>query len=112
MRHAFSHSRWSAVSVGTVRVTRAAPGFWTLACGYWTFALLGIAAVVLLLLGAPTKAALAGAGFAFVGAAVTRLIDIVGERRLLGVSRATICKYVPGLPARTRPAAALPRGQE
>jgi len=32
--------------------------------------------------------------------------------RLLGVSRATICKYVPGLPARTRPAAALPRGQE
>ena len=32
--------------------------------------------------------------------------------RLLGVSRATICKYVPELPARTRPAAALPRGQE
>jgi hypothetical protein len=67
--------------VGAVRVTTAARGFWTLACGYWTFALLGIAAVVLLLLGAPTKAALAGAGFAFVGAAVTRLIDIVGERR-------------------------------
>ena len=32
--------------------------------------------------------------------------------RLLGVSRATIYKYVPELPARTRPAAALPRGQE
>src|SRR6266536_1593104 len=80
-RRALSLSRWSAVSVGAVRVTTAARGFWTLACGYWTFALLGIAAVVLLLLGAPTKAALAGAGFAFVGAAVTRLIDIVGERR-------------------------------
>jgi hypothetical protein len=49
--------------VGAVRVTTAAQGFWTLACGYWTFALLGIAAVVLLLLDAPTKAALAGAGF-------------------------------------------------
>jgi DNA invertase Pin-like site-specific DNA recombinase len=32
--------------------------------------------------------------------------------RLLGVSRATIYKYVPELLARTRPAAALPRGQE
>ena len=32
--------------------------------------------------------------------------------RLLGVSRATIYKYVPELPARTRPAAALPCGQE
>jgi DNA invertase Pin-like site-specific DNA recombinase len=31
--------------------------------------------------------------------------------RLLGVSRATIYKYVPELPAGTRPAAALPRGQ-
>jgi len=31
--------------------------------------------------------------------------------RLLGVSRATIYKYVPELPA-GRPAAALPRGQK
>jgi DNA invertase Pin-like site-specific DNA recombinase len=32
--------------------------------------------------------------------------------RLLGVSRATIYKYVPELPARIRPAAAPPRGQK
>jgi predicted transcriptional regulator len=32
--------------------------------------------------------------------------------RLLGVSRATIYKYVPKLPARTRPAEVVPRGQE
>jgi DNA invertase Pin-like site-specific DNA recombinase len=32
--------------------------------------------------------------------------------RLLGVSRATIYKHVPELPARTQPAAALPRGQD
>ncbi len=32
--------------------------------------------------------------------------------RLLGVSRATICKYVPEIPARIRPAAAPPRGQK
>jgi len=43
--------------------------------------------------------------------------DPAGQHRLLGRpaarrQRATICKYVPGLPARTRPAAALPRGQE
>jgi hypothetical protein len=31
--------------------------------------------------------------------------------RLLGVSRATIYKYVPELPARTRPAATLPAGR-
>jgi DNA invertase Pin-like site-specific DNA recombinase len=31
---------------------------------------------------------------------------------LLGVSRATIYKYVPELPARTRPAVALPRAQK
>jgi predicted DNA-binding transcriptional regulator AlpA len=30
--------------------------------------------------------------------------------RLLGVSRATIYKYVPELPARAPPAAALPHG--
>jgi hypothetical protein len=49
--------------------------------GYWSAALLGLAAVVLLALGAPAKAALAGAGFAFVGAAVTRGIDLAKERR-------------------------------
>ena len=48
---------------------------------YWTAALLGLAAVVLLVLGAPAKAALAGAGFAFIGAAVTRGIDLAKERR-------------------------------
>ena len=31
---------------------------------------------------------------------------------LLGTSRATICEYVSGLPARTRLAGALPRGPE
>jgi hypothetical protein len=67
-------SRWPAVSVGAV-------GFWPLVRSYWTFVLLGIAAVVLLLVGAPTKVALAGAGFAFAGAAVTRFIDIAGARK-------------------------------
>jgi hypothetical protein len=49
--------------------------------GYWSAALLGLAAVVLLVLGAPAKAALAGAGFALAGAAVTRAIDLARERR-------------------------------
>jgi hypothetical protein len=49
--------------------------------GYWSAALLGLAAVVLLVLGAPAKAALAGAGFALAGAAVTRAIDLAKERR-------------------------------
>ena len=48
---------------------------------YWSAGLLGLAAVVLLALGAPAKAALAGAGFAFIGAAATRAIDIAKERR-------------------------------
>jgi hypothetical protein len=48
---------------------------------YWSAWLLGAAAVVLLALGAPARAALAGAGFAFVGAAVTRAIDLAKERR-------------------------------
>ncbi len=48
--------------------------------GYWSAALLGLAAVVLLALGAPAKAALAGAGFAFIGAAFTRGIDLARER--------------------------------
>jgi hypothetical protein len=33
------------------------------------------------------------------------------KARLLGASRAAIYRHVPGLPVRTRPAAALPRGQ-
>jgi hypothetical protein len=49
--------------------------------GYWSAALFGLAAVVLLVLGAPAKAALAGASFALVGAAVTRAIDLARERR-------------------------------
>lgn len=48
---------------------------------YWTAVLLGLAAVVLLVLGAPAKAALAGAGFAFIGAAITRGIDLAKEHR-------------------------------
>jgi hypothetical protein len=48
---------------------------------YWTAALLGLAAVVLLVLGAPSKAALAGVGFAFIGAAITRGVDLAKERR-------------------------------
>jgi hypothetical protein len=58
-----------------------AAGFWPLVRTYWTFVLLGIAAAVLFLVGAPTKAALAGAGFAFAGAAVTRFVDIAGARK-------------------------------
>jgi hypothetical protein len=49
--------------------------------GYWSAVLLGLAAVALLALAAPAKAALAGAGFAFIGAAVTRGIDLAKERR-------------------------------
>jgi hypothetical protein len=49
--------------------------------GYWTAVLLGVAALVLLLLGAPTKAALAGVGFAFIGAALTRAVDVAKEHR-------------------------------
>ena len=47
---------------------------------YWSAILLAGAAVVFLLVGAPTRDAVAGAGFAFVGAAVTRMIDIARER--------------------------------
>src|SRR5258708_5618102 len=43
--------------------------------------LLGLAAVLLLAHGAPSKAALAGAGFALLGAAVTRAIDLARERQ-------------------------------
>ena len=48
---------------------------------YWSAALLGLAAAVLLVVGAPAKAALAGAGFAFIGAALTRGVDLAKERR-------------------------------
>ena len=48
---------------------------------YWSATLLTGAAVVFLLVGSPTKDAIAGAGFAFAGAAVTRMIDIAKERR-------------------------------
>lgn len=48
---------------------------------YWSAALLAVTAVVLLILGGPSKAAVAGAGFAFFGAAVTRGIDLARERR-------------------------------
>ncbi len=53
--------------------------------GYWSAALLGLAAVVLLVLGAPAKAALAGAGFAFIGAAITRGVDLAKEHRAQAV---------------------------
>jgi hypothetical protein len=49
--------------------------------GYWSAGLLGLVAVVLLAFGAPSKAAIAGAGFAFIGAAITRAIDLAKERR-------------------------------
>ena len=48
---------------------------------YWSALLLGLAAVVLLAIGAPSKAAVAAAGFAFLGAAVTRVIDLARERQ-------------------------------
>jgi hypothetical protein len=51
---------------------------------YWSAVLLLLAAIVLLGLGAPTKEALAGAGFALFGAAVTRGIDLAKERGAQG----------------------------
>src|SRR6266536_509575 len=63
-----------AASLGFVRVVVSALR------GYWSAALLGLAALVLLALGAPAKAALAGAGFAFAGAAVIRGLDIAREQ--------------------------------
>jgi hypothetical protein len=48
---------------------------------YWSAVLLVLAAVLLLVLGGPSKAALAGAGFAFLGAAVTRTVDLAKESR-------------------------------
>ena len=52
---------------------------------YWTALLLGLAAVVLLWLSTPTKEALAGAGFALLGAALTRGVDLAKERRVEAV---------------------------
>jgi hypothetical protein len=46
---------------------------------YWSAVLLGLAAVLLLALGVPSKAAMAGASFAFIGAAVTRPVDLARE---------------------------------
>jgi hypothetical protein len=46
---------------------------------HWSAGLLAIAAVVMLGFGRPTRDALAAAGFAFLGAAVTRLVDIAKE---------------------------------
>jgi hypothetical protein len=48
---------------------------------YFSAGLLALVAVVLLVVGAPAKAASAGAGFALVGAAVTRGIDVANERK-------------------------------
>jgi len=49
---------------------------------YWSAVLLAVASVLLLVLGIPSKAALAGAGFAFLGAAVTRTVDLARESRV------------------------------
>lgn len=49
---------------------------------YWSAALLAVAAALLLALGNPSSAALAGAGFAFLGAALTRTVDLVRESRV------------------------------
>jgi hypothetical protein len=48
---------------------------------YWTALLLALAAGVLLSRSTPTKKALAGAAFAFLGAAITRGVDLAKERR-------------------------------
>jgi len=47
----------------------------------WSALLLAAAAVVFLIAGSPTREALAGAGFALAGAAVTRAIDVAQEHR-------------------------------
>ena len=49
---------------------------------YWSAVLLAVASALLLVLGMPSKAALAGAGFAFLGAAVTRTVDLARESRV------------------------------
>ena len=49
--------------------------------GNLSVVLLAAAAIACLAIGSPGKAALAGAGFAFLGAAITRAIDIARERQ-------------------------------
>lgn len=49
--------------------------------GYGSAVVLAGTAIVLLIAGAPTRAALAGVGFALVGAALTRALDIAAQRR-------------------------------
>jgi hypothetical protein len=49
--------------------------------GYWSAAVLGLAAIAFLIFGAPSKTAVAGAGFAVLGAALVRGVDIAKERR-------------------------------
>jgi hypothetical protein len=47
---------------------------------YWSALLLALAAIVLLSLSVPTKEAITGAGFALLGAAITRSVDLAKER--------------------------------
>jgi len=68
----------AAASAASVSVVR---GLVSVLRGYLSAALLGVAAVVLLVAGTPAKAALAGAGFALFGAAITRGIDLAKEHR-------------------------------
>ncbi len=56
-------------------------GFSRLGRDYWSALVLAGTALVLLITGAPTRAALASVGFALVGAALTRAVDIASERR-------------------------------
>ena len=49
--------------------------------GYGSALVLMAVAIVLLIVGAPAKAALAGAGFALIGAGLTRAVDIAKENR-------------------------------
>jgi hypothetical protein len=48
---------------------------------YWSALVLAGTAVVLVIVAAPAKAALAGAGFALAGSALTRAVDIAWQRR-------------------------------
>jgi hypothetical protein len=65
----------SAVSVSVMRE------IFEVLRGYASAVVLGVFAIVFLVLGSPAKAAVAGAGFALVGAAITRGIDLARERR-------------------------------
>jgi hypothetical protein len=63
----------------TVFAVRA--GFSRLGQGYRSALVLAGTAVVLLLVAVPARAALAGAGFALAGAAITRAVDLAREHR-------------------------------